>query len=200
MKATQIARMVLLTLAVASASCGSAVRQGTGTSFLIISNLEAASGAKPQEFGGFLQSDVQTVVQDIPSVFGDLGRVSLRLGLKDPGPAGSPTTPTQNEAITLDHYQVRFIRADGRNTPGVDVPYGFDGAITLTVAAESQATFELVRHIAKLEAPLRSLIENRVIINAVAEITFFGRDQTGHEVSVVGRITVDFGNFADPQS
>jgi hypothetical protein len=198
MKATQIARIVMLALAVASASCGSTVRQGTGTSFLIISNLEAASGAKPEEFGGLLQSDVQTVVKEIPSVFGDFGRVTLRLGLKDPGPAGAPTTPTQNQAITIDHYRVRFIRSDGRNTPGVDVPYGFDGAFTLTVAAESQATFELVRHIAKLEAPLRSLIENRVIINTVAEITFFGRDQTGHEVSVVGHITVDFGNFADP--
>ncbi len=49
MKATQIARIVMLTLAVASASCGSAVRGGTGTSFLIIDNLVAASGAEPDD-------------------------------------------------------------------------------------------------------------------------------------------------------
>jgi len=199
MKATQIARIVIVTLAAASASCGSAVRQGTGTSFLIISTLEGASGAEPEEFGGVLHSDVQTVVDDVPSVFPDLGRVRLRLGLKDPGPAGSPTQPTQNQAITLEHYRVRFIRTDGRNTPGVDVPYGFDGAFTLTVASsEAEATFEVVRHIAKQEAPLRALIDSPVILSTIAEITFFGRDQTGHEVSVVGRITIDFGNFADP--
>jgi hypothetical protein len=199
MKATEIVRVGLLALAVASASCGSMVRQGTGTSFLIVSSLEASSGAEPDEFGGVLQSDVITVVNDNPTVFGDLGRVTLQLGLKDPGPSGNPNTPTQNQFITVDRYRVRFIRADGRNTPGVDVPYGFDGAFTMTVGTErSTGAFELVRHVAKAEAPLGSLATNFTVISTIAEITFFGRDQTGHEVSVVGRITVDFGNFGDP--
>ena len=199
MRASQIVRVGLLALAVASASCGSMVRQGTGTSFLIISNLEAASGAEPDEFGGLLQSDVVTVVNNNRTVFGDLGRVTLQLGLKDPGPGATPTTPTQNQFITVDRYRVRFIRADGRNTPGVDVPYGFDGALTVTVGTERvTGAFELVRHIAKAEAPLGALANNLTIISTIAEITFFGHDQTGHETSVVGRITVDFGNFADP--
>ncbi len=95
-----------------------------------------------------------TVVDDHPTVFSDSGRVTFRLGLKDPGPSGSPNQPTQNQAITVDRYHVRFIRADGRNTPGVDVPYGFDGAFTATVSADTTVTFELVRHVAKGEAPL----------------------------------------------
>jgi hypothetical protein len=198
MKATQIARIVMLTLAAASASCGSAVREGTGTSFLVIANLEGASGAEPDEFGGLLQSDVVTVVDNRSTVFSDSGRVTLRLALKDPGPASSPLEPTQNQAITVNRYRVRFVRADGRNTPGVDVPYGFDGAFTMTVTNESQATFELVRHVAKAEAPLGALANNFTVISTVAEITFYGRDLTGHEVSVVGHLTVDFGNFADP--
>ena len=198
MKATQIVRLAVLTLAAASASCGSAVREGTGTSFLVIGSLEGASGAEPDAFGGLLQSDVVTVVNNRPTVFSDNGRVTFRLALKDPGPAGSPLEPTQNQAITVNRYRVRFIRSDGRNTPGVDVPYGFDGAFTLTVTGESQATFELVRHVAKAEAPLGALANNFTIISTVAEITFFGRDLTGHEVSVVGHLTVDFGNFADP--
>jgi hypothetical protein len=37
-----------------------------------------------------------------------------------------------------------------------------------------------------------------VIISTIAEVTFYGHDQTGREVSVVGRLTVDFGNFGDP--
>jgi len=198
MKATQIVRIAILTLAAASASCGSAVREGTGTSFLVIGNLEGASGAEPDDFGGLLQSDVITVVDNHPTVFSDNGRVTLRLALKDPGPAGSPLEPTQNQAITVNRYHVRFIRSDGRNTPGVDVPYGFDGAFTVTVTKESQATFELVRHVAKSEAPLGSLANNFTVISTVAEITFYARDLTGHEVSVTGHLTVDFGNFADP--
>jgi hypothetical protein len=195
----QIVRIGLLTVAVASASCGSAVRDGTGTSFLIISNLEAASGAEPEEFHGLLQSDVLTVVDDHPTVFNDTGRVTLRLGLKDPGPAGSPAQPTQNQQITVTHYRVRFTRTDGRNTPGVDVPYGFDGAFTMTVSGESSAVFQLVRHVAKAEAPLGALVNNFTVISTIAEITFYGRDLTGHEVSVVGHLTVEFGNFADPE-
>jgi hypothetical protein len=58
--------------------------------------------------------------------------------------------------------------------------------------------FELVRHIAKVEAPLGALVNNLVIISTIAEITFYGQDQTGHEVQVTGRILVDFGNFGDP--
>jgi hypothetical protein len=198
MKTHHLARFAVLALCITSASCGS-VREGTGTSFLIISSLEAASGAEPDEFGSVLQSDVVTVVDDSPTILSDSGRVTMRLGLKDPGPAGTPLAPTQNQAITVDRYRVRFIRADGRNTPGVDVPYGFDGAFTLTVAGEAQAGFEIVRHVAKAEAPLGALANNRTVISTIAEITFFGRDQTGHEVSVVGRMTVDFGNFGDPE-
>jgi hypothetical protein len=56
-----------------------------------------------------------------------------------------------------------------------------------------------VRHIAKSEAPLGALAVSPVVITTIAEVTFFGRDQTGREVSVVAKITVDFGNFGDPQ-
>ena len=49
-----------------------------------------------------------------------------------------PPRPTNN-FITVTRYHVEFRRTDGRNTPGVDVPYAFDGAGTVTVA-ESAAT------------------------------------------------------------
>jgi hypothetical protein len=183
----------------ASSSCGDVARQGAGNSFLIISALDAASGAEPSAFGGTLRSDVITIVDDVPSVFNDVGRVALRLGLKDPGSPTSPNSPSQYDFITVDRYRVRFIRADGRNTPGVDVPHGFDGAITLTVTGgDVTGGFELVRHIAKYEAPLGALASSSVIISTIAEVTFYGRDLAGREVSVMGRLLVDFGNFADP--
>lgn len=201
MKSILFRRAAVLALAIAASSCGSVVRDGSGTSFLIVNVLEGASGARPDEFGGTLLSDVITVVDDSATLFNDIGRVSLSLGLKDPGSATSPNVPTQNQAITVDRYRVRYVRADGRNTPGVDVPYGFDGAFTMTVTGGGAATvgFDLVRNTAKQEAPLAALARTPVLINSIAEVTFFGRDLTGREVSATGRISVTFGNFGDPQ-
>jgi hypothetical protein len=54
-----------------------------------------------------------------------------------------------------------------------------------------------VRHVAKKEAPLLALQASPVIITTIAEVTFFGRDQTGREVSAIGTITIEFGNFGD---
>ena len=148
---------------------------------------------EPGEFGSTLNSDVLTVVDDVPTVFNDIGQVSFRLAMKD-----ALLEPTTNNFITINRYHVRFTRADGRNTPGVDVPYPFDGAFTGTVSEQLTVGFELVRHIAKEEAPLAALARNPVIISTIAEITFYGRDQTGREVSATGQMLVSFGNFGDP--
>jgi len=187
MKAIQVRYIAVLALAVATASCTDSVRQGTGGSFLIVESLEAAEG------GNTLRSDVITA----GSVVNDLGVVTFGLGLKDPGRG---TAPTQNLWITVDRYRVQYIRADGRNTPGVDVPYPLEGAITATVAGDgAEASFQIVRHLAKAEAPLGALRLSPVVISTIAEVTFYGRDQTGHEVSVIARMSIDFGDFADSQ-
>ena len=82
----------------------------------------------------------------------------MHLGLKDPGSSDSPTSPTTANFITVTRYHVDYVRADGRNTPGVDVPFPFDGAMTLTVGAgNATGSFELVRVQAKHEAPLMAL-------------------------------------------
>ena len=191
MKPLHFVRLGLFAFAVASASCGT-VREGTGTSFLIVEGLQFASGNDRTQFEATLHSDVNTPGGN----FDDLARATFRLGLKDPGPATSPNTPTQNQSITIDRYHVRFFRADGRNTQGVDVPYEFDGAFTATVAGNSvQSAFVVVRHDAKREAPLAILGSNRLILTIIAEITFYGRDQTGHETQAVARASIDFGNF-----
>ena len=92
--------------------------------------------------------------------------------------------------------------SDGRNVRGVDVPQPFDSAVTFTVApgATVTHTFELIRHLVKEEAPMRALATNvAVTIATVADVTFFGRDQGGNELSVTGSIGVIFGDFADPE-
>lgn len=189
-------RLILgLLLAALSSACGDLQRQGTASSYLIVENLAAAPGAEPEQFVANLLSDVLTFVDEVPTIFNDLGEVTFRLGMKDPG----ITEPTSANFITVTRYRVRYIRADGRNTPGVDVPHPFDGGMTATVTGSAiTAGFELVRHIAKKEAPLGALATNGVIITTIAEVTFYGRDQTGREVSVTANILIDFGNFADP--
>lgn len=191
-----IAALVLTAL---TASCGEMSRQGTGSSYLIVQQFDAASGAEPGAFGGTLNSDVVTVVNNVPTIFNDIGRVRFSLAMKDAGGADLPTSPTVNNFITLNRYHVRYFRADGRNTPGVDVPSAFDGAFTGTVSSSDLTVgFELVRHIAKEQAPLQALGRNNVIISTIAEVTFYGRDQTGREVTVQAQLLINFGNFGDP--
>lgn len=194
-------RAVIAVLALVSMACGDMARQGTASSYLQITQLDAASGAEPEAFDGVLASDVITVTDEdtgATTIYEDPGRVSFTLALKDPGPAGNPAAPSVANAITINRYRVRYIRTDGRNTQGVDVPYGFDGAFTVTVSDTAQASFSLVRAQAKAEAPLAALAGNGVIISTIAEVTFYGRDQTGREVIVTGNIGVNFANWGDP--
>jgi hypothetical protein len=188
---------VVLLASLGSASCGDAVRQGQASSYLIITALEAAPGSSPGQFGGVLASDVVTVVNDVPTAFADVGRVTFQLAMKDVGPPGSPTAPTTNNYITVNRYRVRYIRTDGRNTEGVDVPYGFDGAITGTVGGTASFAFTLVRLQAKMEAPLAALAVNGNTISTIAQVTFYGHDQTGRETSVTGQISINFANWGD---
>jgi hypothetical protein len=185
-------------LAASATGCGEMQREGTASSFLIVDSFVAAAGAEPEKFGGTLFSDVITVKDDVAGVYADLGKVTFSLAMKN---ATSATAPSTANFITIDRYHVDFARADGRNTPGRDVPYAFDGAFTATVSDKGgSGVFTLVRHIAKEEAPLMALRVNGVIISTLADVTFYGHDQTGRELSASARISIDFGNFADPKS
>lgn len=193
-------------LATAAVGCGDVVRDGRSPMFLVIDQLEAARGAD-SKFGGTLLSDVITNVTSpapckpespCPTVFNDMGRVTLHLSPKDVT-AGTLSQPSSNNQVTIKRYHIDFRRADGRNTPGVDVPYGFDGAVTGTIPenGSSSLSFELVRHVAKEESPLVQMRDSNVIISTIAEITFYGQDLVGNEISAKGSMLVDFGNFGD---
>ena len=161
--------------------------------------VEAASGADDATFSDELSSDVLTN----NSVFEDLGRVTFRLALKDIGQIGAPTSPTANNFITVNRYTVTFRRTDGRNTPGVDVPYGFEGGGSVTVTAtDATMGFVLVRSQAKVESPLKELTNGGAArtISTIADLTFYGRDQVGNDVSVSGSISVNFSDWGDPDA
>jgi len=196
--------LAVAAVAVATASCGDVVRQGRSPVFLVMDSLTGSRGGPGGgTFSGTLQSDVIVLLTSpapctptarCPAVFSDSGQVVLRLVSKDISLA-----PTSNNAVTITRYRITFRRADGRNTPGVDVPYGFDGAVTATVPASGSATvsFELVRHVTKEEPPVVLLIGNGSIIHTIAEVTFYGADQVGNDISVTGTMSIEFGNFGD---
>jgi hypothetical protein len=209
MKWNQAALGLVAAAAVVAAGCGDVARQGRAPVQLVIASLEGASGASPDDFAGNLLSDVVTLVnrqvngqpQQVSTIFNDVARVTMSLVLKDPGLGQTPAAPTALNQVTITRYRVVYRRTDGRNTPGVDVPFPFDSGMTVTVPADGSATagFQLVRVTAKQEAPLASLVFNPDVIATIAEVTFYGADQAGNEVSATGRLGVDFGNFADPQ-
>ena len=188
----------LIAIVALTASCHDQACQGHSPVYLVVDSILVANGGSSTATftGAPLLSDVQTK----GSVFNDLGQVTLHIALKDLGSGTAPLVPTSNNQVTVTRYHVDYIRADGKNTPGVDVPYGFDGSITGTVPASGTVNiaFELVRHDAKLEPPLVQLVSNLSVINVLAHITFYGQDLAGNAISVTGAVSVDFANFADP--
>ena len=194
-----------LAVVMSCASCGTVVRTGRSPLFLTIDLIQAAKGDKPTQFSGTLLSDVLTIVtaggvcttaSPCQVTFNDVGQVVLRTTFKD---VTNPNGPTTNNDVTITRYRVIYRRTDGRNVQGIDVPYAFDGAVTGTVPAGEAVTlsFELVRHVAKLESPLAQLRSSGSLIYTIADITFFGKDRVGNEIQATGSIQVDFGNFAD---
>ncbi len=199
----RVAAVVALSALLLTTSCGDKVLQGRGSSYLVVSLLQAASGAKPATFSTFLESDVVTNVKGtgttlFPTVYEDLGQVALSMAMKDPL---TVLEPTATNTITVERYHVDYVRTDGRNTQGVDVPYSFDGAVTGTITSTgSTLVFVLVRAQAKLEAPLLALrgLGGAVIISTLARVTFYGYDQAGNAVSVSGTISINFADWGDP--
>jgi hypothetical protein len=200
--------LALVALGATATSCGDVVRNGRAPSYLVIDSLGGIRGSATAGTAvSTLTSDVITNItspppctQDAPcpTIFADSGEAVMHIALKDAGTASAPNSATQVNAITITRYRVDYVRADGRNTPGVDVPYGFDGAVTVTVTTGSTTFgFQLVRVVAKEEAPLIQLKNSKSFITSIARVTFFGHDQAGNEVTATGSIQVDFGNFGD---
>jgi hypothetical protein len=207
---TKIAPVAMALMATVSCA-GDVPLSSRSPATLLIELLQGASGANPAAiFETRLNSDVITLVRKtdpsgtttlVPTVFSDPGRVQLRVILKNFGNPDSPSTPSHLAYITVTHYRVKYRRTDGRNREGIDVPYAVEGGMTATVGVSSVTViFDLVRHSTKEEPPLSNLVNHggAGIINTIADVTFFGRDQNGNNVSVTGSISVNFGDFGDP--
>ncbi len=206
---TIAAALVTVAGGLVAPGCSSLLTKQAASSYLMIDLLQASTGREPDKLSGTLASDVLTFVKKddgtgkqvlVPTVFADNVVANFSLGMKETGTSESPISPSTTNYITITRYHVKFIRSDGRSIEGVDVPYAFDGGVTATVGKNgAKATMTLVRVQSKSETPLKGLIGALgPSLSTIAEITFYGKDQTGKDVSVVGRISVNFADWGDP--
>jgi hypothetical protein len=193
-RAARSARPVAATAALASllaAGCSSTARSGQGSSYLIIDRMAIGT-----ETGNNVRYN-SDVAADNGGVFEDMGLVTFSAAMRD---VTNVNGPTENNAITVNRYRVTFRRSDGRETPGVDVPYAFDGAFSATIRPGETVTFPfvIVRVQAKVESPLMQLrgAGGALVISTIAEVTFYGRDQAGREAQVSGLVSVNFADWA----
>lgn len=198
----QVRTLIGLSVIVAGAtSFGCVTSAKRSPVYLVIDSLGGQRGGASGTFTSPLTSDVLTLVSSpapctpaarCPMVFSDPGQVTLRAEMRN---LNSLTEPTATSAVTLTRYRVTYRLASGPGTPGVDVPFAFDGATTGTVRVGAATTlpFELVQIPAKQRSPL----VGGAFITSIAEVTFYGMDQAGNDVSVTGLIQIDFGDFGD---
>lgn len=170
-----------------------------------------AGGEEGGTEGAILRSDVVTG----GSVFNDDAIVLVNLYRKNP----TVVATSALEHVRLESYQVRYFRSDGHSIEGVDVPHRITGPLsslrihtpTETGEVEVEAAITIVRHQAKLEAPLINLagilsnaaiddflLPGQGLITTVAEITIYARQVTTREpLTATGTVQVTFADFAD---
>lgn len=157
-----------------------------------------------------------TLYSDVNDGFNDDVVVTMNL-LRKNNSANLSVSPIEH--VYADRFFVRFIRTDGLNQEGVDVPYSFSGPMNVRFhtpsvggagEVENQVTLNIIRHTAKFEPPLRNLYgifggntggpiaPGQGIINAIAEITIYGTSLNGGEtLTAKGSLPVVFADFAD---
>jgi hypothetical protein len=206
----------VVTLVAATTSCGGTSSSSQSSDYLtVVSLMGAPGGTSKGNTAGTPSSTLLSSVQVLltsplpcsttspcPTVFDDIGLAALEVTPKNTLLSGPTAATTPNNQITLTRYHVAYSRADGQNTPGVGVPYAFDGTLTATLQPQATGSsgtivqFELVRQVAKEEAPLVQLIESSsTVINTIATVTFYGSDQVGNAVSVSASMSIEFGYF-----
>ncbi len=184
---------VILSAFLVLVSCNPADNDSRSASLLLIDNILGvdADGAN----ANFLQSDV---LRSNGSVRADTITATLRGEMLDPDPL---LGTSQYNDIVLTRYLVSFTRTDGRNVPGQDVPYPFEGSMSTVIKTGSTASVSLVlvREVAKLEPPLIGLVDlgAEVVLTCTAKIDFYGHDMVNRTIKATGYLTVYFANYAD---
>lgn len=202
-KAKNAAKIMAILLALFfSFSCNPLEDDSDSNSLLTVVEILGTDAQGNQ--ANYLHSDVIVIDSDTgeAGVFDDPATVTLRATLLDPTPGAQSS---QYNSIRVTRYVVSFFRSDGKNTPGVDIPYSFEGSLStlIDIGTTTNISFIIVRHVAKLEPPLIELANStleggdELVMQVTARIDFYGHDMINHKVKATGYLTIFFANFAD---
>ena len=189
---------VLVAAVFFAASCNSIENQTESASMLVVENLLGTN--MDGDEANFLQSDVLYVDPTSleSSIFADSAVATMTARLLNPA---SISGPSQYNDITVDRYVVSYMRSDGQNVEGVDVPYSFEGYLNTVVSVDttSSVSFVIVREVAKMEPPLLNLHGNRDVgvLQVHARVDFYGHDTVGKNVTATGYLDIYFANYAN---
>jgi hypothetical protein len=187
---------VILTAFLALVSCNPVDNDSRSASLLLIDNILGVDADGTN--ANYLQSDV---LMSNGSIRADSITATLRAELLDPDPL---LGASQYNDIVLTRYLVSFTRTDGKNVPGQDVPYPFEGSMSTVIKTGSTSSISLVlvREVAKLEPPLIGLVDlgAEVVLTCTAKIEFYGHDMVNRTIKATGYLTVYFANYADQAS
>ncbi|MEN8152457.1 MAG: hypothetical protein ABFR75_00415 [Acidobacteriota bacterium] len=134
----------------------------------------------------------------------------IEIGCTTIAPSSTQPTSYYND-IVIEQIKVEYSRPDGRNVEGVDVPLTFTQPVNFRLKAPEidkngvvidyyNIPFIIVRHVAKMEPPLRDLKElgAEKVLQLIAKITVYGKDGGGRDVEPAsGSVSVWCANFAD---
>jgi hypothetical protein len=189
---------LVLPLLLLLSACNKVENHSRSASMLILEDILGKDIAGNQV--NFVQSDVLKVDATTGSstVVADSVTATFRTQTLDPQPILGTSAYTD---IMLDRYTVSYSRSDGRNSPGVDVPYPFEGSLStlIPVGGTTTVSFVIVREVAKLEPPLSRLLDGgaEVVLETTAKIVFFGHDLANNQITATGYITVFFANYVE---
>lgn len=206
MKAMKLAAPLAFAAGLSSWSCVPAFVQDSEADVIMrIVGLEGDPGSDDGETGDVLLSDTCCAIVN------DNLNITLDSNLKN---QNNPIVNSFSD-ITLERYEIRYLRSDGRNVEGVDVPFHITGPLSsrlLPVGGSTSVSVVAVRHQAKLEPPLKNLEGNfsndsgqditgvifsgAGIISTIGEVTVHGRTTSGQAVRAVGRISIVFADFS----
>ncbi|MBN1938709.1 MAG: hypothetical protein JW843_03925 [Candidatus Aminicenantes bacterium] len=199
-QAPRIARILAVpVLAFALTACNALENVTDSMSrLIIISMMGQNQEGQPSDY---IQSDVlfEDPSTGATSIFADIATAVLTAQMLDPDPVNGISSFAD---IQLEKYQVRYTRTDGRNTPGLDVPYPIEGDMTslILVGAQTSVSFVIVRESAKMEPPLLDLLQDSTRaenLTAIATVDFFGHDLSGKAVKATGSISITFANYGN---
>jgi len=193
-----IGAAVLLAASFLLISCNPVENESQSASLLIVEGLTGLDMQGTEGF--FLQSDV--LIEDpatgASSVRADSAKATFRATTLEPDPL---LGTSQYNDIQITRYVVTYIRADGRNIEGVDVPYSFEGSLSalIRIGISTSVSFVIVREVAKQEPPLFNLRAALPgdILNVTAKVDFYGHDLANKTVRATGMLPVFFANYGN---